>query len=251
MIAPLYISELMTNNIIFFESEQKKELIQFCKERDISFLPSEDFKHLYKLEENDFIKIELPEIMKLHVGDEAFNIKTLDKFNEEYPIKFIFRNDEIVGAFHFSDYNKNSAYVYLYAEILDFEKSLRELLARDHTNDDLINRLKNLSETEKNERVKKLYQNKVNMIEKKKELIEKSKPFEHFDITDLISFTNHKLKLKINQELMKDLRNKIMHFKQNIQNKNGQFDSLLFDYDSFCIFRSEIKEFVNAFEKIR
>ena len=164
-------------------------------------------------------------------------MKTLDKFNEESPIKFIFRNDEIIGAFYFSDYNKNSAYVYLYAMILDFEKTFREVLARDHSNDDLINRLKDLAETEKNERARKLYQNKVNMIKKKKELIEKFKPFEHFDITDLISFTNHKLKLKINQKLMKDLRNKILHFKQNIQNKNGQFDSLLFDYNSFCIFR--------------
>lgn len=251
MISPLYISEIMTNSVIFYEKEQEQDLMAFCKERDITFLPSEDFKHVYKVNSNNFEQMTMPENMKLHVGDEAFNLKTFEKFSENSTVKFVYQNEEIVGAFHFSDYNKNSAYVYLYAQILDFEKNLRDLLSKDHTNEDLINRFKELVETEKSERRRKLYENKVHMFEKKRELIENSKPFEHFDITELISFANNKLKLKINQELIKDLRNKIMHFKQNIQNKEGRFDSLLFDFASFDHFRTEIEEFVSSYGKIR
>ena len=103
---PLYISELMTPTVIFYEKEQEKELLKFCLSRDITFLPSDDFNHIYTLEDGNgrIGRLIMNKILMdnnylpfiIYTSNKRKHAKAFDKLMENKNIQF---NDFLVKQY--------------------------------------------------------------------------------------------------------------------------------------------------------
>ena len=53
------LSDITSFDLIFYNEEKEKQLKDFCIKNGITYLPAKCRKSAYKLENNDFIKIEI------------------------------------------------------------------------------------------------------------------------------------------------------------------------------------------------
>jgi len=240
------IGDIMTSEVIFYDPDYENKLKEFCKERNITYLPSlECDDKCYKLEKDKFKELDINSYQKVSVNDYIFDDTILEKFRKNHVL-FVFDKNQLVGIIHFSDYNRNPVYVFLYQLILDFEKKLRNLLINSGlTNEDMIE----FFNSKKND--DKYYADKFKKYterEKKKEM-KQLKPFQVFYLEDLIALINHHKILKLSGKVRK-VRNRIMHFVNPVKYRNYEKATLIYDFKSFEEFFKEVKIFFNQHKKV-
>lgn len=225
---------IMNRKVYFYEDGSIEKNKKFCKTNNITFLPAKDGESRYQIDKStsDFTKEKIPHSQKIQCDEKIFSEDILEKF-EKNLVLFVYTDNKIVGVVHFSDYNSPIVYQYLYYKLMEFEETLRKyLVANNLSNENIIDFFI--------ERVKSCDPTKVDFLcsriayfKKQEELMRELRPFQIFNLTDLIFFGNSKFGLRIDDRKIKDLRNCVMHFKMLIRYDTNSGSEFIFDYTSF------------------
>ncbi|SHG41002.1 hypothetical protein SAMN05444396_11162 [Flavobacterium segetis] len=256
------ISDIGISNLIFYNVEKEKELIQFCKDNLISCLPSSDRRSIYKLVKGNFENCRLERELCLNPFDRLFDAVTLKKFEkvDHNEIRFITEGEKIKGVVHIVDYNNEFLQVEFYRAFYKFENNIRTLLIKNKlTNEDFINWVRLKSENENNlknqEHWKKRYNAlmpfKIDDLERVKIQRLEVNPFQTFFLKELLEFCfdNDVIHREfINIDSICALRNSIAHNKDLtsiIENENGD---LIYNFKNLQKFVLHAKAFFEAYE---
>ncbi len=266
------VEDIMTTDIIRYNEDYKDRLKKICERLDITYLPDREGKNFYQFIPDD----KNPRFKKLNEDDEKikrrrtspdkkiFSEEIFEQFKglkggDDVKTLFVYDHSELVGIMHFSDYNSEPAFVYLYSLLFNFENKLRKLLELSgKKNEDIIEFFgKKLKEvTDKDER--KFYERAYGrFIDKKteeikddmKEKMDAVSEFQWFYLKELISFINENKLDKIGsldpQGKINDLRNTVMHSKNAVKEESNNNDKpiVLYDFKSFI-------EFIEAYEEL-
>src|SRR5690606_1749651 len=182
------IADIGIYDIFFYDIKKEAELVTFCKQEGISFLPSKNRKQLYKLVEDRFILHELSRELCIKPYERIFEKDTLKKVKAliHKEIQFIVEDDLIKGVVHIIDYKSEFIQVELYRVLFKFEVQLRELLVRKNfTNEDFIEWVTNKVESEKDNNSRKFWLSRLDQLlpkdpKKMKDVIIKRKEFKPF-----------------------------------------------------------------------
>ncbi|PJE81414.1 hypothetical protein COU58_02540 [Candidatus Pacearchaeota archaeon CG10_big_fil_rev_8_21_14_0_10_32_42] len=234
------VKDLMTSDIYYYSG--LPEDIEFCRDRDIEWLPLRSSRKymLFDKKTETFIEREIKqeEIIspEMIISDYIEATKKADLF-------FVMDKTSLIGIIHFSDLINSWAYIYFYAIFHEFEKQVRDILSKkDKHNEDFFEWYKNtkINNLEKNEE-KKLAIKNLERIEKEKREIILPK-FQYFDLRDLLKFMKYE-KIDINgfpieNKVIKsipDIRNTIMHHKDISprQNNEGVGSKFLYRRDAY------------------
>jgi hypothetical protein len=247
----------MTNQIYYYE--KLNDPLNFCKEKNILILPSENKNFKYILNNsNEFIRTEINSEDILKVSDNIFDFAVLNSFSENSTVKFIYWNTEFKGILHYSDYNRETTYVYLFGLILELEENIRNILYKNnYTEIHLLDYLQQKAEYEKNEKQKSIKEN-IFKDAKKRFLSEYGKvyPFQVFNLSHTIDFFNHLIKKGIlNYEPLSyeinEIRNSIMHKKNFIKVLDFEKGRFKFDFDSFLSFKKKVITIFNSLNNLK
>jgi len=238
------IKDIMTKDVMYYDPEIEDKLKTYCKEKDITYLPSLDLKKIYFLHSEAFENKEIEASLKILPHLYVFDEDLLKKFKKGKHILFIFNQKLIVGIIHFSDYNRIEVYTYLYELIANLERDLRKLLIlRELCNDDMLEFFKKHSDGNK------VYEDKFSKFKDYGNRFKKVGPFEFFDLSDLVALCNGKEIVKIDQKIL-ELRNKVMHSRSGVKNKDYEQDPLIYNFESFEGFFNEAIKLQAEFRKI-
>jgi|GEM_PF-6373730 len=126
------VASIRTRKIRYYEDfsdEQKRRA--FCRERDITLLPSKKGTVAYRLIGKSFLRERLQRIAKT---TPLFSSRLLDKFEKspQTPL-FTIEDNHITGVLHFSDYNRLPVYTYFYYLVSSCERMMRAICAQEES----------------------------------------------------------------------------------------------------------------------
>ncbi len=237
--------DIMTSEIVFFDASFEKDCIQFCKERNITFIPSlEFFDRCYELTDDDkFQEEKIEESQKVNIGENVFDKSVFEKF-EKHHVLFVYRDDELEGVVHFCDYNRSPIFIYIYSLLLKFEKELRTLFTYyGMSNKDMIEFFRRQNTKYYREQFEK------SLIPKNEIIMKELEPFQMFNLSDLIGLANSNDVIQISKSVI-DIRNIIMHAKNPVKHRNYENDGLIYNYESFKGFFECVKLLQLEFRKV-
>ncbi|GAB4415984.1 MAG: hypothetical protein OHK0039_25000 [Bacteroidia bacterium] len=120
----------MTTQIVYYDKEFRDECLEFCRVRNIEYLPDiNDTVHLhyYDTQANRFEQRKIQEKQVLHPEAYIFGAGIEHVFLR-YPVIFIIDRDLLQGVVHFSDYNHPLVYKALYEKLYRLERGMIHLL---------------------------------------------------------------------------------------------------------------------------
>jgi hypothetical protein len=252
-IANIYIKDL-----VFYNKDKTKELIEFCARNSISHLPDIDRKSIYKLEKDTFCKVPLSQNLICHPMDRLFDCQTINKFEQgdHDEVMFVIEDDFIKGVVHIVDYNNDFLNIEFYKASYKLERMLRDyLLACDENNDSLIQWMEEKATTNSFWDKRYIQCMPIN-IEKRNELIQKRKDlqeFQTFYLNDLLLFAASKSlvsdKFKKNIEAVKQVRNWVAHSK-DLAYRSGGIDKPLYKIKELKKFVANANQFFDCYEEL-
>ena len=241
---PIIIQNIMTTDILYYDSEFKNQCYEFCVKRNIDCLPSIIKQDKFYLRQDKFKNFKRQTISDDRViaqSENIFNPILSDRF-EKQNILFVYDKNRLTGIVHFSDYNKGNVIVYLFSLLNEYERLLRKLLiVNDLKNDDMLNYFKSLKDKHYEERLKEISNSKNNLSD--------FPDFEKFYFLELIQLLRYHKIIKLNQEVNK-LRNNIMHAHELVHKKDNSVEDLIFSLDSFKIFFCLVGILLKDFKKV-
>ena len=223
----LYISDIQTKEIFFFDEAYRKECFDFCNKRNIDFLPSlNKSNEIWHKVVDDFHSTIIAEKAKINGNTKAFDEKIVEAFRTN-NLLFVYAGTELTGVLHFSDYNTHIVNVYLFGILSQYEKMLKEYLRKHGVTNEAIIDFSGNSQYRR---------------EKFQEKINKSQDLQCFYLRDIINFTNDRKigNIQLNHFDVIELRNMIMHANELVNKKNFDDDNLIFDFISFEIFFNRV-----------
>ena len=240
------IQDIMTRDVVYYDRDRdiKDKLKTYCKNEHITYLPDLDLKKVYFLHNEAFENKEIEKSLKITPDLYIFDEDLLKQFQEGEHVLFVFDQDLIAGIIHFSDYNRIEVYTYLYELIANLERDLRKLLVLNNfTNNDMLDFFK--KHADRNE----VYEKKFNHFKDYSTKFNKVGPFEFFDLSDLVALCDDKKIVRIDHDIL-ELRNKVMHSRSGVKNKDYEQDPLLYNFESFKNFFNETLKLQTEFRRI-
>jgi len=241
---PIIIQNIMTTDILYYDSEFKNQCYEFCVKRNIDCLPSIIKPDQFYLRQDKFKNFKRQTISEYRViaqSEYIFNPILSNRF-EKQNILFVYDKNRLTGIVHFSDYNKGNVRVYLYSLLNEYERLLRKLLIVNYLrNDDMINYFKSLKDKHYEERLEGISLSKYDLSD--------FPDFEKFYFLELIQLLLYHKIIKLNQEVNK-LRNSIMHAHELVHKKDNSVEDLIFSLDSFKIFFCLVGILLKDFKKV-
>jgi hypothetical protein len=221
------VTDIMTSDLVYFDEAIEEECEEFCKERNISYLPTLDRQRVQKYEDGEFKQREAKLVRNQSVEPDKYIFsRTLFASFQKHEVLFISEDSNIVGVIHFSDYNSEEVYSYLYNQIYSLETKLRKLLVKngvhekyDWDNHELEDEKRNRDYLEET----RLY-----------ELLDAAEKFEE-EVQLGITYENG------TGEAVNKLRRQVMHGKQFIENENRNEQPLNFTQESFKTFFKRVE----------
>lgn len=234
-IPSIYLTEIQTTDLIYYDPEFNKECLKFCTDRDIDYLPSlSDQKIIYVRSENTFLEKEIPTGQTVDGGMHIFDSTLLDRFCA-YKLLFVTTKNQITGVIHFSDYNRHLVNNYLFNLIAGYERTLRKLLDKNKfKTEDMFNYCKS----------KKRRLPSVKLDEMKK-----LPPFERFFLSDLIAFANDHGVISVRNE-PNDLRNAVMHAHDFVNLENAEIGDYIYTLESFQKFFNKVDILIKDYKRV-
>lgn len=222
MKSDLEISDLMTDDVIYFGDEDEKDLAEFCEIRDIDYLPLKESFEVMEYDGEGFSRKSLLPDMILAPDSKIFDKKVIESFENNSSVKFVSSGDKIVGVIHFSDYNSKDLYIELYGVIHELEQNLRRFLEHKELNEK-VNLEEDLEISNFNPRDMALPLSTSNFSS----LIKKIDNSDEIDI----DFRQEKFTEKDYQIV--ELRNRVMHSKEMVLMQDSSKQELNFSEKSF------------------
>jgi hypothetical protein len=222
------ISDIQTENVLFYDEgdEHYKDAYRcFCRDRDIDCLPDANdpnmyYRYSHATGEFEHCPIEPSRYVEGHTY--AFAPELLEMF-QNHKLLFVRSHGVLTGVVHFSDYNHRLVSAHLYAQLSDYEVSLRQLLVQKGLKDDDMRKYLN---QKRNEAYGQGQNNKPQ--------------FQTFYLKDLIALLRScgivELGITTNS-----LRNMIMHAHELVGMNDVNADDLIFRIDSFERFFNQVQ----------
>lgn len=221
------IRNIMTTEILLYESDINRECIDFCEKRNIDCLPAiDDDNKYYRFDKfsRSFVKETISELRKISGDEYIFSPDLKNRFLEN-SVQFVYESSVQVGIIHFSDYNKVDVRFYLFQILNEFEQNLRNLLiAHGYTNKDMLDFFEIKSKNP-------IFSKKLQKHKNNKDLYDFPE-FQSFDLSELIQLLSHKKLLKMDEEIAR-LRNQVMHVKDQILMADQRTDDLIYKKETF------------------
>ncbi len=243
---PIIIQNIMTQDILYYDSEFKNQCYEFCVKRNIDCLLSIIKLDQFYLRQDKFKNFKRQKISEDRIiaqSEYIFNPILSNRF-EKQNILFVYDKNRLTGIVHFSDYNKGNVRVYLYSLLNEYERLLRKLLiVNDLKNDDMLKHFEMQSMKDKH------YEERLKEISLLKNNLSDFPNFEKFYFLELIQLLRKHKIIKLNQEVNK-LRNSIMHAHELVYKKDNSLDDLIFNLDSFKTFFHLVCILLKDFKKV-
>ena len=233
----------MISEVLLYEPEFVDECKRFCKERDITFLPSvsNNFK-CWKCANDHFFEFDIEESQIVNIIADMFDDISFEKFRK-HNVLFVQDQNHLAGVVHFSDYNKEPVFVYLYTLLLNFESNLRVLLGYSGLNN------KDMREFFESRKTNAVYAERLENYEKNKDKIEQSQLFQWFYLSDLIDLINSRSTINIDKKVC-ELRNPIMHVRKLVEHQDYAMADRIYDFNSFKVFFENVKLLRHEYKRI-
>lgn len=229
MASKLRISDIQTEDVLYYDVELKNQCYKFCQRRDIDCLPSQDDPNLIYIRDDSadsFDVVPVTESRKIDAYQNAFCRETLEAFERNHVL-LVHADGELSGVVHFSDFSGSAISVYLYELFFQYERSLRAYLrVRELHNDDMLAFFELRLKDDRN------YQRKIKEFRKHIVEFAREREFQRFYLDDLIGLANEAGKIVLNNDVVK-LRNMIMHAHELVDMKDWRTDNLVYDFESF------------------
>ena len=214
--------QIMTQSVVFFDSEYEEECGQFCATRYISFLPDisdSNYYHLYHRDTGQFERVEIPQEQVVHPEENIFQSDIVERF-QKFEILFVKEHGNLHGVVHYSDYNRPEVYEEVYQKLYKLERGLIFLIV-EYAN-------------KKREDLIEFAQGKP--ARKDLELAVTRRDFSIFKMTlkEIMSFSASIDLLKIQSpEKITLLRNRIAHSEDLVRREDYRADPFQYHYRSF------------------
>lgn len=222
------VGDIMTSELVYFDEAIEEECEKFCEKRNLSYLPTLDRQRVQKYEDGEFKPREARLVRNQSVEPDKYIFsRDLYNFFQAHEVLFISKDSNIVGVIHFSDYNSEKVYSYLYNQIYSLETKLRKLIVKNgvHEKYDWDNH--ELEDEERN----RDYLEETRLYE----LLDAAEEYDE-DIQLGITYENG------TGEAVNKLRRQVMHGKQFIENKNRNEEALHFTQESFDTFFKRVEK---------
>lgn len=258
------IADIGVFNLTFYDKSKEQELVKFCKDNGISYLPARDRKTVYQLFENGFQICVLDDSFKINPYERVFDVGTIEKFScsDHNEVRFIMENECIKGVVHIIDYNSEFLQVELYRAFFQFETRLRNLLVKHgKQNKDFVQWVRGKYEQEKDENSKRYWENMLKKIdpvdEVKKEKVEykmkETNPFQTFYLLDLLRFACNEgviSKKHVNIDHVARIRNLVAHSISLTSRTEMEEGSLVYNFDQLKEYLQLIRSFFIAYDHL-
>jgi hypothetical protein len=137
--------DIMTRGMVFYDEEYLPECKEFCRLRNIHFLPhihSHNLCYYYDRKHDNFLKKEIVPMQRVESSHYLYDTNLLDQFRK-YDVLFVTEGGRIEGVVHYSDYNRSPVYEDLYKKLYLLEKGLVHLITEFSglTRGDLLDQL--------------------------------------------------------------------------------------------------------------
>lgn len=214
-------SQIMTNEIIYYDSEYPKECMDFCRSRKIGFLPHIHYRnecYTADIMYRNFHRSEMKDRQFVEAGENIFGQELLGKF-EEFKVLFARHHGDLVGVVHFSDYNRRPVYEHLYSCLLTLERGLVYLIIERGVEREKLFRIMNI-ETGRNSGMTTRADFRRYRI----------------NLGQILSFVQQEGILKVRKEDVSKIyrvRNKIAHSDNLISRKAPSDPALDYDFGTF------------------
>jgi len=227
----LEISDLMTEDVVYFSDEDEEDLAEFCELRDIDYLPLKQGFKVMKFNGEDFSEEGLSSDMILAPDDRIFDQEVIESFLDSLGVKFVTSGGQIVGVVHFSDYNSKELYTELYSVLHEIEQNLRRLLEHKELEGKI-----NLEE-----------ELEISRFNPEDMALPLSTSNFSYMVQQIASIDKVAIEFKAEKFTDKDyriveLRNRVMHSKEMVLMQDGSKNQLNFSKDSFGRSLDRIKE---------
>lgn len=240
------IADIQTTELLYYDADLSEKCYRFCKDRDIDCLPdaSEPGKYYRRRDDStSFDRIDTIDELRLEATTYIFQPELAEQFRKR-PVQFVYMNGVLTGVVHFSDYNREVVYTYLYAELASYERDLRELLVLSNLNNDdmyasfwsIVNHHKSKGDKEETVRT---YLGKIDDYDKKREKLEKIPAFQGFQLDDLRTLAKKREVIEL--EDIRDLRNQVMHARDSVEQVNARVPDFIYEDDSFASFFDKVQ----------
>ncbi len=253
------ISDIYVRDLTYYNPANHSELIKFCKENNITYLPGIDRKSCYRFINDDFSKSKLSGDLLCEPTDLLFSKSTLNKFKtgNHDDVLFVMEGKIIKGVVHVTDYNKSFVSFETYKLIYFFEKALRKyLIDKGESNNSLLNWMKNKVEAGdihfKNRYKQCVPEGEELLIEQKRRM--NFNPFQTFFLNDLLHFVKNKnyLPPRFNQSSIDSInyvRNWVAHNK-DLTHIGEEQTFPIYQIKELENFVKNINEFLDIFEHL-
>lgn len=247
------ITDIGITDIIFFNNTKNQELVGFCRQNGISYLPARNRETIYKLNEESFIETTLKEEFIVNPYDRIFDLETLQKFEkvDHNEIRFIVENGKIKGVVHIVDYNNEFLTVELYRAYFRFENFIRQILILNgKSNADLLSWLESKAAKDKpdghwSRRYNQLLSNSSAMME--------LNPFQLFYLRELLVFARKNKLLNIGSddlEMVCMFRNDIAHSKDVTSQNVDETGMVIYNFENLKNFVGKAQTFFRIYEDV-
>ncbi len=226
----LVVSDIMTEDVVYFGEEDESDLAKFCKIRSIDYLPLREGFKVMRFDGNGFSEKEISTDMILSPNENIFDEIIIECFLENSGVKFVTSGGKVVGVVHFSDYNSKEVYTELYSVFHEVEQNLRRILEQEEM---LEKELGNENINPNNQALPLSTSGFRKLIEKVDSKEEISLNFKQDEEID------GKYQIVV-------LRNRVMHSKEMVLMQDGSKDKLNFSKKSFERFIERLEEAYNV-----
>jgi hypothetical protein len=235
---PPTIADIQTTELIYYDADYLAECYSFCEERDIDCLPAVDDPDAYYQRNDDsqsFDKRTITPDRRLDANMYVFKPDLLECFHE-HPLQFVFEHGTLTGVVHFSDYNRDMVSTYLYAQLVSYERELRELLISHYlTNDDMADHLRSVANNgKKPQNTRDIYERNLRRFEQERETPEfKRYPeFQTFYLKELQELARKQQVIALDAKVGQ-LRNQIMHAKDSVNMVDARTPDYIYELETF------------------
>lgn len=243
------IADIGNFNPVYYDTDKQVELIAYCNKNGFNYLPSKSKKSVYKLQNNQFVRKGIDEVVKVNAFDLIFDQNTIQKFEEpnHNEIRFIVENNEIKGVVHIVDYNSEFISVELYKALFKFESNLRDLLIEnDLSNEDFISWVKDEADQSDSD----YWYRKLKTLEYRREQMSYANLFQTFNFRDLLNFAKEKKLIDFSDreiDNVSDIRNSVAHNK-DVTSHTDENGSIVYDFRGLDIFLEQMSSFFQSYE---
>jgi hypothetical protein len=232
----LTFENIMQPEILFYDKKMEAACFDICGHLKIDNMPAINGKNYYELHNKQFKKKTIGNVHKLYLDDSVFSPALLKKFRvNNHNVLFVFEENVLRGVVHISDYNRNNVLESVQDDLLAFERKLRQLiLLNGFKNEDMQDFFLQMKNSSKDKNEKNYYARKIKSYDYRINEINNFGQFQLFEFSDLMNFAENSFskvvhqindysingKQKTGKEILRELRNLVMHGKNPVTKEN-------------------------------